>query len=661
MRTPLCLQAFALAAFAMPFSMCAQYSGFQQPTSEELSMTAEPKAPGAAAIYLYREETTDDNLHYHSFMARIKVLTEKGKELATVSVPYVKGSNTIADIKARTIHADGTIIPLDVKPTDLVETKTQDFQLNKVVFTLPSVEVGSILEYRWQMRYDDKWLSSPDWEIQQRYFVRKAHYSFLPYKYMYNVTDSKGNSSSKLMYSFNLPNGTKVDDKSTQGRYTVDVTDVPAIPEEDFMPPLEAMIERVRFYYTPYMTGEDFWKHEGESWSKEMNRFASESKGLKEAVGQIVSAGDSESVKAHKLYDAVMALENTDYTRRKSKVELKREGLKQIKTAEDVWKQKSGSSDEIALLYLAMVRSAGLKAYAMKLCNRSHEVFNPALLSMWQLEDVLVVVTIDGKDVSLDPGERYATFGQIGWRHTSTSGLRQSDKGVEFVQTAVNSYKEAVTVRVADVTIDKDGVVTGTVRISMTGPEALRWRHIAIENDEDEVKKQFNEYVRKMVPDGVDADFDHFLGLEDYHLQLMGLVKISGTLGNVTGKRVFLPGVFFESRTKHPFVEQQTRMTAVDMQYAGIVQDQATYHVPANFAVESAPTDTSIPWTGKAVFQLKSKVDGNKIDVVRSMSRGFTILKPDDYKALHEFYQKVATADQQQLVLTSATKASGGN
>jgi hypothetical protein len=216
-------------------------------------------------------------------------------------------------------------------------------------------------------------------------------------------------------------------------------------------------------------------------------------------------------------------------------------------------------------------------------------------------------------------------------------------------------------VRVADVTIDKDGVVTGTVRISMTGPEALRWRHIAIENDEDEVKKQFNEYVRKMVPDGVDADFDHFLGLEDYHLQLMGLVKISGTLGNVTGKRVFLPGVFFESRTKHPFVEQQTRVTAVDMQYAGIVQDQVTYHVPANFAVESAPNDTSIPWTGKAVFQLKSKVDGDKIDVVRSMSRGFTILKPDDYKALHEFYQKVATADQQQLVLTSATKASGGN
>jgi len=76
--------AFSLAALTIPVSLWGQ---FQPPTDEELKMTSEPKAPGAAAIYLYREETADDNLHYHSRYERIKVLTEKGKELATVSVP----------------------------------------------------------------------------------------------------------------------------------------------------------------------------------------------------------------------------------------------------------------------------------------------------------------------------------------------------------------------------------------------------------------------------------------------------------------------------------------------------------------------------------------------------------------------------------------------
>jgi hypothetical protein len=129
--------------------------GFQPPTDEELKMTSEPKAPGAAAIYLYREEKVDDSLHFHSLFVRIKVLTEKGKELATVSVPYNRNSFKITDVRARTIHADGKVIPLDVKPSDLMEAKVRGFQVNKVVFTLPDVQVGSILEYSWQLRYDD--------------------------------------------------------------------------------------------------------------------------------------------------------------------------------------------------------------------------------------------------------------------------------------------------------------------------------------------------------------------------------------------------------------------------------------------------------------------------------------------------------------------------
>ena len=657
MRTRFCLQAaFALAALAtflaLPVSLFAQ---FQPPSSEELSMNEEPKAPGAAAIYLYREETVDDNLHYHSFFARIKVLTEKGKEMATVGVPYPKGKFSVTDVKARTIHADGTIIPLDVKPSDLlVALNTRSGgQVNKMVFTLPSVEVGSILEYKWQLRYDDQWLSSPDWDLQQPYFVRKAHYSFIPFKYLYRIEDSKGNSANKLLYSYMLPDGSKVVQEAS-GRYTLDVANLPAIPDEDYMPPLGTLIEQVHFYYSGSYGMEDYWKHEGGSWSKEMDHFASETKPLREAVAQIVAAGDSEDAKARKLYDAVMALDNTDYTRRKSKEELKQEGLKRIKDVEDVWKQKSGSSDEIALLYLAMARIAGLKAYAMVLCNRDRSVFNPYFMSTQQLDDVLVIVSINGKDLPLDPGKRFALFGQLAWKHTLTAGLRQSDKGAVFVQTPGNTYKDAVTLRVADVNIALDGAVSGTARVAMTGPAATHWRELAIENDEDEVKKQFNEYMRGLVPDGVTADFDHFLGLNDYHSQLMGIVKLSGNMGTKTGKRIFLPGVFFASHAKHPFVADDKRQTTVDMEYAEDIKDEVAYNLPDSFSVESAPPDTNIPWTGHAVLQLKSTVDKNKIEVDRTLVRAFTLVVPKDYSALHDFYQKVATADQQQLVLTAA-------
>src|SRR5580658_2912327 len=136
---------------------------FQEPTAEELHMTADPKAPGAAAVYLYLEEKTDDAVHFHSYYARIKVLTEKGKDLATIRVPYEHGPFQVAAIEGRTIHTDGSIVKLAAKPSDLMAYRGGGHQYNQMTFTLPSVEVGSILEYRLQIRYSEDTVSSPTW------------------------------------------------------------------------------------------------------------------------------------------------------------------------------------------------------------------------------------------------------------------------------------------------------------------------------------------------------------------------------------------------------------------------------------------------------------------------------------------------------------------
>ena len=137
----------ALAAVAMPLTGVAQK--FQEPTKEELQMTSDPKAPGAPAVFLYREESTNNRNHYISEYARIKVLTEKGKEWATVEVPYDGSGSEPPIIEGRTIHSDGTVIPLVGKVSDLLVFKRTNSNYKAAVFNMPSVEVGSILEYRW--------------------------------------------------------------------------------------------------------------------------------------------------------------------------------------------------------------------------------------------------------------------------------------------------------------------------------------------------------------------------------------------------------------------------------------------------------------------------------------------------------------------------------
>jgi hypothetical protein len=84
---------FGLAAPLVAFGQ------FQAPNPEELQMTSDPKAPGAAAVILYREETEDDPHHFSTVYARIKVLTEQGKEAATVHIRYprVLAYNAVGD------------------------------------------------------------------------------------------------------------------------------------------------------------------------------------------------------------------------------------------------------------------------------------------------------------------------------------------------------------------------------------------------------------------------------------------------------------------------------------------------------------------------------------------------------------------------------------
>ena len=658
-----------LFAITSPALLLAQ---FQEPTDEELKMTADPKAPGAAAVYLNVEEVANDPIHFQSVYVRIKVLQEKGKELATVHLPYWHGNFKIDDIKARTIHADGTVIPLVGKPEDLLLSKTSSgngdqMQINSKVFTLPSVEVGSILEYRYQLRYDDDHVSSPTWEIQRPYFVHQARYAFTPFKAflpgsttsMY-LTDAHGNAVNALIWYKVLPAG--VDMKAdAAGVFHLEVTDIPAAPDEEFMPPIDSLLYQVKFYYKSARDASDFWVSEAKRWSKEVDHFVESSKSIKEAVAGIIAPGDSDLDKAKTLYKAVQALDNTDYSRKKSDAELKQLKLKVARHAEDTWAQKSGSSQDIALLYLAMLRAAGLNANDMKVVDRSERVFALGYLNFDQLDDDIVVLNIAGKEIPLDPGEKMCPFQTVRWIHSGTAGIVQGDHVRSLGMTPEQAYTDNKKTRNGDLTLDEHGAIKGQLTFVMVGQEAIDWRQAALRNDQDELKKQFDHSLESIVPEGVEAHIDHFLGLDDPEVNLVAIVNVHGNLGAATSKRLLLPGFFFQTRGSHPFVNQEKRIEPVDMHYGDQVTDQIVYHLPANMSVEGAPQDTKISWQGHAVMATKTASAPSQITLARVFARGFSSAKPEDYQDLRGFYQKIAAADQAQLVLAKTPPVQKGN
>ena len=665
---------FPLAALALIAPCASLHAQFQKPMDDELKMTADPQYPDAAAVILNYEEKTDDVVHYTSTYMRIKVLKDSAKELATVSLGYIRGGMEIAAIQGRTIHTDGAIIPLTVKPADLLQTKQGDAEFHEVVFNMPAVETGSIVEYYYQLRYAAKsgtgsggLCSNPVWDIQGQYPVRKARYSFSPCPGVLDNTpgvggvgiiDEHGQMLYNLSWYTHLPVG-KTLQPSIAKRFDLDLSDIPPLPNEAWMPPIASHKYEVRFYYTAGNTPDAYWAQEAKFFVGDVNHFADPSNAIKSAVAGIVSPSDSDLDKAKKLYAAVQALDNTDFSRKKGQAELKAQGFRVAKRAEDTWNQKSGSGQDVALLYLSMLRGAGLTAYPMKVVDRIFSIFNPNYLNSGQLNSIVIILDAGGKETVLDPAEKMCPFGLVSWRHSGAGGVRQTASGAGIGVTPLLPYGSNTVIRRASLTVAPDGSVTGKLNFTFTGQQALHWRQLALRIDEGALHSEFDRWLQTQVPSGTQAHLASFANLDNITADLTAEASISGTPGSAAGKRILLPAAFFANAETRNFTAEANRQLPVDMQYAAQVKDGVLYHLPAGYTVEATPQAANIPWPNHAVYVFKPAQSDNGLNIGTALTRAFTILDPGEYSQLHDFYQKIATASQQQVVLVPGESVKG--
>jgi len=381
-----------LMQLGRPFAAHAE-AQWTQPTPEELAMTSEPKAPGASAIYLYREEVSDDARHSKSVYVRMKILTEAGRSNADVTLDYVNAIRfNIVKVEGRTIHKDGRIIPFAGKPFERVVEKERGFKVLEKAFTLPDVEAGSILEYRYELSYSFEWKLKPQWSVQRSIFIRREHFLW------------KTQDEEPVAWTSILPGGAQVQMqaggvgafKSPYRNFELTVTDVPAIVDEPFQPPPDSFAYHVNFYYTEAANQDEYWQSVGRLWSLIVENFISPPAKMNDALQTLVAPGDSDAVKLQKIYAAVMEMENTRFTRDHDEQEDRAAKLKPISTTLEIWQRRRGSNDQLTCLFVALARAAGMKAYIMKVTSRDRNFFSPKWLSLDQLDDFVAIVVVDG-------------------------------------------------------------------------------------------------------------------------------------------------------------------------------------------------------------------------------------------------------------------------
>jgi hypothetical protein len=643
-------------------SLCSSYRAFAfddwQPINpEELAMKADPAHP-ADAIMLYHEETADDMTGHRYVYKRVKVLTERGMRFANVEIEYNAGVSGISDIKGRSIAPDGTITPFTGKAFNSTIVKAHGVKYLAKTFTLPNVQLGSIIEWKYTEFWDD-FVFAPRWILQESLLQKKAKFSFVPFqKSGYDIRDSRGDVKDHVYYQmFGLPESTVIKSVANN-RMELELKDIPAFEEEDFAPPAELLKMRVNFYYgTTKMTKpEEFWRNEGKYWTKELDTFAGHSAAVSNAVSHVVTPTDTPEQKARKIYAYVQKIKNLNYVSKDSRLdEMAVRESKGKRTVDNVIRNNEGYRDEIARLFWGMARSANLTAYMMRVADRDEYFFQSTIPNPGQLTSEIVAVVLDGKEVFLDPGTPLCPYGLLSWRHNSTQGMRQMPDGsTALAVTPPASYKDAIGKRVGHIVLADDGSAKGTVAIAWAGEEALAHRLNGLKTDEAGRKKELEDELKAVLPSGASVQLDKATGWEEPDAQLKAnfIIEIPSYASN-TGKRMLVPTNMFQTRSRQPFVHGE-RKHPVYFNYPYYEMDDTQITFPSAFHMESLAEEGTPVKTEYSLYKVKHNVAGNTVTISRDFAIAGIGFQQKDYPELRKFYTDVNARDSEQLVLSAA-------
>lgn len=591
---------------------------------EDLRMTDLEEHKGAPAVILLRDELADDLNNCYSVYRRIKILTDAGRHYADVEIPYSRRQFAVEGVSGRTVHLDGTIIPFDGKVFDKIIVKGKrghgpEIRVHVKSFTLPDVQVGSILDYRFTLRYHDTAVSFPEWAVQLNIPQKRASFKYIPYSgdvILPHGRIGRGNAWTSYLPMDAKPQWHSVPNASTANIHNIDqyidlnLKSIPPIIEEPYMPPADMLRYRVQFYYTVGRTPEErtpnvYWREEGKFWSRDADNFLDRKKGIDQAVAKAVLPGDSPEQKVRKIYALV----------------------------------------------------AGIPAWLMWVASRDETFFQPDLMSTQQLDAEIAIVELGGKDVFFDPGTKFCPYGLLDWRYSGSKGLRLSaSRGTEIAETPVSDYSQAQILRQARLQMTEEGKAEGSVKIGFYGIEAMERRQKAQLTDAEGRKKMLEDEVRGWLPNDSEVTLVGPPNWDDTESHLATEFRISSPLAITAGKRWLIPVHIFQAANK-PVFSASKRVNPIYFWYLSREIDEVHITLPSSRELESLPASDDVR-LDYAVYRTNQKQEsGNSIMAHRDLVMGGMAFPPSMYKELKGFYDKVKVADDQQMIVRGSAHA----
>lgn len=616
---------------------------------EDLALKDNPKQPGADAMVLYRQVDVDSKNSTVNNYIRIKIFTTAGvKSQSDIELEYDKAEESIQAVRGRTIQPDGSIADFDGKTFDKEVVKGAGIKYLAKTFTMPNVQPGSIIEYKFREQYDDRYYWSLGWTVQYDLFTRLARFSIKPDEYAPFPLRSR---------FYNISTNVAIQ-KQAGNVYSLEIHDAPGIENEPLMPAPSSLRSRVEFFYPDQgvpsnETTEQYWKRIGKVWNDQVDKFVDKKKELASEVAQVVSPSDSPEVKLRKLYDRTLKIRNLDMEDEKSQKEEKQEQIKPNNNADDVLKHGYGHIPEINEVLIGLARAAGFEATEVRVASRNQRIFYPQRQAANDLASGLMWVRAGGKEYYLDPSARYFPFGVLPWDESGANGVRVTKDGCDMILTPVPLSADATTIRHADLTISETMDVSGKLQVDFTGLEAA---YLRLENRDDDAagrKKVIEDEIKAWLPGGSTFEASTIGNWDDVEqpIHVEGALTVS-SFGKETRQRILMPLEMFQT-IEVGYFQSQKRVNEVDFSYPYERIDDLVIHVPAGYKALAMPDPQKVS-PGPISYEISATQLGDGLEVKRHLVvRGIRYPK-ESYPGLRNFFSIVKTDDNAPVMLQSA-------
>ena len=684
-RTQRSFRATAIAFFVLSAAAIAQQHSFGDEDwlpipPADLELKDNPADPGASAMILYREgDVVSQDFSIHEYV-RIKILTEEGTKEGDVELPFARPYADIVDIRARTIHPDGSIVNFDGKIAEKDTRKANGLQYGVKTFTLPDVQPGSIIEYRYREQrepsvyvndarvrndlrnnHERNYYISKSWTITGHMYTRDARFSIKPYAHISGFADIY---ALPLAYrEYGLPAGT-VPVKQPDGSYAIDVHDVPALEKERYMPPARTLEAQVGFYYAGANIPENeppeqFWSRTGKAFSDVTDQFVNKKGALDSELKRTIATDDLPEVKLRKIYARVQRIRNLSVQASKSKKETKSEELKPNNNVEDVLKHGYATGREVNYTFVALARAAGFSASEVFVANRGKVFFLPEKMDPSQLSADIVWVHAGTQDYYLDPASSAFPFGILPWFETDTGGVRCSKTGGELVTIPASPPSQATIARTVALEIESGGQATGTLRVEYTGQSAASRRARYRKKDQAGRRQSVGLEIQDWLPAGSTFEVSAIANWDSIDVPLIvnGTVKVPG-FGTPNGRNMLVPASLFQTSQAVAF-RADKRLYPIYFDYPFEEIDDVKLHVPAEYKIETVPPAKEVEQAdpGMLSYEISATQQGDAVEVKRTFILDGSLFPVASYAALQKFFSAMKTDDDAQIVLQGTESA----